>query len=237
MLSGVTDMALSGVIRKYLKDGSMKRLAKNVSNNSSNSTFLNHEPCPKCGSRDNLARFDDGHGYCFGCQYYEQSSIAKQGVAQMTPSVQQGLIKVEFKDIPKRSLDEDTCRRWGYGVGRFKGHAVHVAQYMGTNGTVVAQKLRDMNKEFIWLGDSKRVGLYGQHLWKAGGNKIVLVEGGTGMSAESLGFQNQADGFVMPEQQDADDEAEILDSDENETETKSVSGPSEEETSGAEVPF
>lgn len=66
---------------------------------------------------------------------------------------------------------------------------------------------------------------------------IELVEGGTGMSAESLGFQNQADGFVMPEQQDADDEAEILDSDENETETKSVSVPSEEETSGEEVPF
>ena len=33
--------------------------------------FIRHEPCPKCGSKDNLARYTDGHGYCFGCEYYE----------------------------------------------------------------------------------------------------------------------------------------------------------------------
>ena len=35
------------------------------------SNFLKHEPCPKCGSKDNLSRYDDGHAYCFGCDYYE----------------------------------------------------------------------------------------------------------------------------------------------------------------------
>lgn len=35
------------------------------------SEFITHEPCPKCGSRDNLGRYDDGHGYCFGCGYVE----------------------------------------------------------------------------------------------------------------------------------------------------------------------
>ena len=158
----------------------MKRQAKNSSNNNSlSSVFLNHEPCPSCGSRDNLARFDDGHGYCFGCQHYEHSTSSPQHTQRTTSMNRsgQGLIKVEFADIPKRSLDEDTCRRWGYGVGKFKGKTVHVAQYMGENGTVVAQKLRDSNKDFIWLGDSKNVGLYGQHMWKAGGNKVVLVEG------------------------------------------------------------
>lgn len=33
--------------------------------------FVQHEPCPKCHSRDNLGRWDDGHGHCFGCGYYE----------------------------------------------------------------------------------------------------------------------------------------------------------------------
>lgn len=33
--------------------------------------FLKHEPCPECGSRDNLARYSDGHAYCFGCGYVE----------------------------------------------------------------------------------------------------------------------------------------------------------------------
>lgn len=34
--------------------------------------FLHHEPCPSCGSRDNLARYDDGSAWCFGCGYYER---------------------------------------------------------------------------------------------------------------------------------------------------------------------
>jgi len=67
---------------------------------------------------------------------------------------------------------------------------------------------------------------------------IELVEGGTGMSAESLGFQNQADGFVMDiEQQDADDEREILEESATETVSEPVSVQSEEEDTGEEVPF
>ena len=64
---------------------------------------------------------------------------------------------------------------------------------------------------------------------------IQLIEGGKGLSAESLGFQNQ-DGFVI-EQQDADDETEILESEDTATETKPVSLQSNEEATGEEVPF
>lgn len=38
--------------------------------------FLHHEACPSCGSRDNLARYDDGSAYCFGCKYYERSTLS-----------------------------------------------------------------------------------------------------------------------------------------------------------------
>ncbi len=32
---------------------------------------VTHGPCPKCGSRDNLATYADGHQWCFGgCGYY-----------------------------------------------------------------------------------------------------------------------------------------------------------------------
>lgn len=34
--------------------------------------FLRHEPCPSCGSRDNLGRYSDGSAYCFGCGYQER---------------------------------------------------------------------------------------------------------------------------------------------------------------------
>ena len=37
---------------------------------SSQDRFVGHEPCPKCGSKDNLARYESGSGYCFGCGEY-----------------------------------------------------------------------------------------------------------------------------------------------------------------------
>ncbi len=37
--------------------------------------FVKHEPCPNCGSRNNLARYDDGSAYCFGCHYVEKGTI------------------------------------------------------------------------------------------------------------------------------------------------------------------
>lgn len=46
-----------------------------VNSMSRESTFLKHESCPNCGSRDNLGRFDDGHAWCFGCGYYEPAKI------------------------------------------------------------------------------------------------------------------------------------------------------------------
>ena len=44
------------------------------------SHFIGHEPCPKCGSKDNLARYSDGHGYCFstGCEYWESGEEEMQ---------------------------------------------------------------------------------------------------------------------------------------------------------------
>lgn len=38
--------------------------------------FLHHEPCPRCGSRNNLGRYDDGSAWCFGCHYRESATGA-----------------------------------------------------------------------------------------------------------------------------------------------------------------
>lgn len=40
------------------------------------SHFVKHESCPKCGSRDNLARYSDGGAFCFGCHYQERRTHA-----------------------------------------------------------------------------------------------------------------------------------------------------------------
>ena len=41
--------------------------------------FVRHEPCPRCGSKDNLGRYDDGSAWCFGgCKYYEPPTLASR---------------------------------------------------------------------------------------------------------------------------------------------------------------
>lgn len=51
------------------------------------SRFSRHEPCPKCGSKDNLARYEGGSAFCFGCSYWEPggSTAGVQRLAKPQP--------------------------------------------------------------------------------------------------------------------------------------------------------
>lgn len=141
------------------------------------SEFIGKESCPECGSRDNLARYSDGHGYCFGCQHYEpgegQEKPSRERTKVSTDLIPVGVIQA----IPARKLSEDTCQKWGYSVSELNGKAVQVANYRNTSGQIVGQKVRFRGKEFRFLGDSKEAGLYGQHLWRDGGKRVVITEG------------------------------------------------------------
>lgn len=142
------------------------------------STFLRHEPCPKCNSKDNLARYTDGHGYCFGCQHYEHPADGPTEIAREQKEERvTDLIDYEITALPKRGLDEETCKKWRYGVGTYSGRPVQVANYCDSHGHVVAQKLRFPDKTFRWIGNQDKVGLYGSHLWRDGGKMITIVEG------------------------------------------------------------
>lgn len=137
------------------------------------SEFVQHEPCPKCGSQDNLARYSDGHGYCFGCKYYESGDGGDHVPVSKSRS---GLIDIQFSRLGRRGISEDTCAFWGYGVGEYSGQTVQVAQYI-RDREVVAQKLRFASKDFLILGDSKGLPLYGAHLWRDGGRMVTVTEG------------------------------------------------------------
>ena len=149
----------------------------NNTNNSrldSDSNFIGHEPCPKCKSSDALARYDDGHGYCFSCSYHEQES----GVAsEKQPEVSKSLIDREYQAIPNRGLNEETCKKWDYGVTLHHGKPMQVATYRNDAGVPIAQKLRMPDKSFQILGNSKKMGLYGEHLWRSGGKMVTVTEG------------------------------------------------------------
>ena len=138
------------------------------------SEFLRHEACPNCKSRDNLARYDDGHAFCFGCDYYEHTDgkTSNKETRQMS-----GLIEYEVIPLNKRGISEETCKKWKYGVGEYRGRPVQVANYFDEAGNPVAQKLRFSDETFTWLGDTKKVGLYGCHLWRDSGKMVTITEG------------------------------------------------------------
>ncbi|RWN95145.1 MAG: DNA primase [Mesorhizobium sp.] len=140
------------------------------------SEFLHHEPCPECGSSDALGRYTDGHGHCFSCGHYEPGDGQPQERKERTRV--EGLIPSGSPQaLVKRGISEETCRKWGYTTGEFKGQTVQIATYRDTSGTPVFQKVRFKNKDFLALGDKKAAGLYGQHLWRDGGKRIVVTEG------------------------------------------------------------
>lgn len=141
--------------------------------------FLRHEPCPACGSKDNLGRWSDGHAHCFGCEYYEHGSGAVAERDDARPRTRAAdLVAGEVEPLGKRRLTEDTCRKWDYRVGRFKDRKVQIANYRGEDGSVVAQKVRFANKEFTVTGDLKAaLPLYGQWLWRDKGKMVVVTEG------------------------------------------------------------
>ena len=139
--------------------------------------FLRHIPCENCGSSDANALFSDGHEYCFSCEAYvhgdgEVSTHNHSGKKSM-----EGLLTGEFKSLQKRGLTEDTCRKFGYQVGRDKNDTlVQIAPYHDEAGSVVAQKIRYANKDFKFIGEPKKATLFGTNLWN-NGKKLVITEG------------------------------------------------------------
>lgn len=142
------------------------------------SEFLNHEPCPNCGSKDNLARYDDGHAYCFGCEYREKSNDKDGGpVRQKTYNGEALSIQGETRAIVSRNINEETTAKFQYRLGQHNGKPAHFAYYFDEHRNPVAAKVRYQDKSFAWIGEPKKAGLYGEWLWRDGGKMLVITEG------------------------------------------------------------
>lgn len=149
-----------------------------MNNYDNSSEFLRHEPCPKCGSRDNLARYTDGHAYCFGCNYYEPSDGEGAVSTRKELDISDDLIsykEADFEPLNARGIDEETCRKFGVKVGRYKGDKVHFYPYFKDN-TLLACKLRDKEKNFRVIGEGAKLPFFGQNLWSPM-KMLVVTEG------------------------------------------------------------
>ena len=139
------------------------------------SNFVRHEPCPNCNSRDNLARYSDGHAYCFGCEYREPA-VGETNEFK-NEKIKTDMITGQVEALSKRQIDFDTCKFFNYQTGEYNGSPVQIAPYYNSNYLLVAQHIRFPNKDFIWLGDMNEVGLFGQHKWKGNQKMITICEG------------------------------------------------------------
>lgn len=142
------------------------------------SEFTHHEPCESCGSSDAKAVYTDGHTYCFACADWskpqgENELVEKEPARGHFEFIFGG----EYRDLPKRGISEKTCRKFGYQVGTYHGQPVQIAPFHDSKGSLCAQHVRFPNKDFVWIGEPKQAGLWGQHLWRDNGKMVVITEG------------------------------------------------------------
>tara|TARA_R100000479_G_scaffold135038_1_gene72103 strand:+ start:4141 stop:5739 length:1599 start_codon:yes stop_codon:yes gene_type:complete len=135
-----------------------------------------HQQCPDCGSSDARSINDDGSSYCFSCRAYSKSEreeikLQPRKKNTMTQSFVQG----KPATLAKRGLTQDTCEKWNYQVAMLNKEPVQIANYKDVDGKLVGQKIRYQDKRFSIRGEL--VGLYGMHLWKEGGKRVVVTEG------------------------------------------------------------
>lgn len=62
--------------------------------------FKKHLPCPRCGSKDNLGLWSDGHVHCFGCGYYKGGDTTLAYVKEkVSPGARLGAILQLPQDV------------------------------------------------------------------------------------------------------------------------------------------
>lgn len=141
------------------------------------SKAVGKEPCPKCGSKDNLVRYEDGSAYCFtpDCSYMEHTGDAhihkhKEVTKTMTSIKYEG----EFLRIGGRKIESDQVKK--YGVKTTEKGTMSFP-YFDQDGSLVATKLRSTDKRFMYTGDSNNLELFGQSKFGNTGKYLTITEG------------------------------------------------------------
>ena len=130
-----------------------------------------HQPCPKCGSSDALLINDDGSTKCFSCGEFTPS------VSPQKENTPEEFLKGVARAIPQRCLNQETCKKYKYNTGTYKGKEVQIATYRDLDGNPVFQKIRFVeDKQFTIIGKFKPL-LYGAHLFKGNNKKLIITEG------------------------------------------------------------
>ena len=122
-------------------------------------------PCPQCPSSDAYHEYDDGHGYCFSCEYYRPPEEGSNG----------SLPASTYEYLAWRGVDANTFRHYGVlSQVNLNGQPVSIG-FRYPEGHI---KVRYLNKkDFKWYGTHKP-GLFGKDKFPAGAHKYVTITEG-----------------------------------------------------------
>lgn len=151
------------------------------------SNFLRHIECPKCGSSDGNALFDDGHTFCYVCHTHQKAPRATiedlEGLGitsfkQTQPEGYKPVLEVfkntEAVHVVERGISAATMHHYGAGSDGKN----YYFPYCDAAGKVIAAKIRGVEeKTFSIQGDWKHATLFGQNKFTPGGKAITITEG------------------------------------------------------------
>jgi len=160
------------------------------------SEFVRHEPCLECGSKDNLARYSDGHSHCFGCGHRQPPT--SYDIEDNYYEEKNSNMNLETKGfvgaIPQRNISKKITSKFGVRIthgedGKVNKH--YYPYYDNKTGDLIGYKERDVNnKDFIFSGTNKGAGLFGQNVCRGGQGTLTICEG----EVDALSISEMFDG-------------------------------------------
>ena len=142
---------------------------------------VQHLPCPKCGSKNNLAVWEDGSQKCFTpyCDYqvYSNSSNPLPQMKSTTTLQEIEPIIGEAVAIKGRKIPQDSAKFFDYLKGTHGGESAYFWPIYDNQRRLTGYKIRKKNKQFIMHGSNDDSTFLGQEKWGNGGKLLVIFEG------------------------------------------------------------
>lgn len=132
-----------------------------------------------CGSSDAMVQYEDGGRYCHKCGGHNNSNKYDDAPSQPRGEAMgfdfEFYHNAEYRSIPDRRIDEDTCKKFGVKTTT-KGS--HLFPAYDAQGKLVAIKERFYpEKVFKIHGDMSKAVLFGMNAFPKTGRSVTVTEG------------------------------------------------------------
>ncbi len=154
-----------------------------------NESQITHKTaCPACRARgldktgNNMGVYDDGHKFCFACNYREAPDGSFHAAGAVSNKKQPKGLEMTGTagPIKDRKISQGIVEKFGVTLEYIDGEVSkhHYPYFDKTSGNAVGAKVRTvLSKKFHAEGTLDNTGLFGQQAWGEGGKYITVTEG------------------------------------------------------------